>query len=139
MARTFECFCFLVPHEDEQPEGAPSYAAAAWLPFARVDGAEVLGKEGSLTLRAERELLDRALEGMLEDPSSSSLQEGLGELANVVCGQVLGEVAPDAVFDLGSPDRLEGEAPPFPLDAASVRAELVFDDGVIEVGLHLPS
>ncbi|MEO0325872.1 MAG: chemotaxis protein CheX [Myxococcota bacterium] len=139
MARTFECFCFLVPNEDEGQSPKADYTTAAWLPFARVDGADSLSKEGSLTLRAEPELLQRALEGMLEDPSSVSPQDGLGELANVICGQVLGDVAPESVFDLGSPSALEGEAPPFPSPASSVRAALVFDDGVIEVGLHLPS
>lgn len=139
VARTFECFCFLVPHEDEGEAAKPEYATAAWLPFARVDGAESLSKEGSLTLRAEPELLQRALEGMLDDPTSVSPQDGLGELANVICGQVLGDVAPESVFDLGSPSALEGATPPFPAPASSVKAELVFDDGVIEVGLHLPS
>ena len=94
-------------------------------------------RTGRLRLELSVDTLPLLAANMLgmEDPPSEALQmDALGEVANVVCGNVLPVVhGPRAVFDLECP-RAAG---PLPADVTGSRALLLLDVGWVEARLFL--
>ncbi|MBC7926200.1 MAG: chemotaxis protein CheX [Bryobacteraceae bacterium] len=66
-------------------------------------------------------------------------EEILSEMTNVVCGSILSRVESDAVFDLGSPFKLNPEAALQPVAEGSLVVQRSFDtdDGVLTVVFEL--
>ncbi len=100
-ALTFEelAFMMVLPEtEERQPWPAADAAASVELggPFG-----------GRLVVRVPEELLPTIATNMLgedEPPSVQQQQDALGEIANVICGNVLpGIGGPSAVFHIGAP------------------------------------
>ncbi len=91
--------------------------------------------DGALLVRAEPALAATLAGNMLaaDAPPSAALQEdALGEIANVICGNVLPVVDAAAVFRLERPRRVDGPAPAETVRAA---ASLRFEGGRADVAL----
>jgi len=93
---------------------------------------------GRLVLNVSRGVLPGVAGNMLgiepEEVSESDSLDALGELANVICGNVLPEIAGDrAMFDLSRP------APPVTSPAAppQTRVEVGLEAGRAEVAIYL--
>ncbi len=94
--------------------------------------------QGSLTLRfldVPREEIAAAMLGEVSgELSESDTRDALGEVANVICGQLLPRIAGDrAVFDLGAPSFAESAR----RDGADASIALAALGGRIEVALHV--
>lgn len=93
---------------------------------------------GALELRVSDALLPQIAANMLgfmESPPLTLQQDAMGELANVICGNVLPAVAgPAAVFDLEAPAAVTAPLPGEPAAVARVGLE---DSGRAEVALYL--
>jgi CheY-specific phosphatase CheX len=134
VALTFEELCFLFPDAemDAQQRHAPVDAGVRIAfkgPFA-----------GELVVKVCGGLLPSIAANMLgedESPSEAQQQDALGEIANIICGNVLPRIAgPREVFQLGVPqidasEDTDGEVAMSP--AAEV--QLGFERGRVEVQL----
>ena len=93
---------------------------------------------GALELRVTDALLPQIAANMLgfmDEPPAQLQQDAMGELANVICGNVLPDVAgPSAVFDLEAPAAVTAPLPGQPTAFARVGLE---DSGCAEVSLYL--
>lgn len=100
-ALTFEELAFMmVLPETEEPQPWPAADAAASVEFGGPFG-------GRLVVRVTEELLPTIAANMLgedEVPSAQQQHDALGEIANVICGNVLPGIAgSSAVFHIGAP------------------------------------
>lgn len=93
---------------------------------------------GALELRVSDVLLPQIAANMLgfmEQPPAQLQQDAMGELANVICGNVLPDVAgPAAVFDLDAPVIVTTPMPTPPRAVARLGLE---DAGRADVALYL--
>jgi CheY-specific phosphatase CheX len=134
-ASTFEDLAFLMPTDgldERQSSSAPEAEARVDFtgPFA-----------GSLTVRTYGPLLAHIAANMLGvDGASEGMQlDALGEIANVLCGNVLPLVAGSgAVFDLRAPRVTRLHAAPSPAATASAtHLSLGIGEGRVEVTLAM--
>lgn len=107
----------------------------------RVDFAGPWG--GSVVVRVAESVLDAATANMLgiaAAPDAPARRDALGELANVICGNVLPGIAGrTAVFALQAPRWIgAADAACAPADLR-VATSLAVDDGGIVVELHVPA
>ncbi len=102
-ARTFEGFCFANPIQD--PDGACRFGGVSL--GAAVDFTGPFG--GSVSVRMSEATAIALTQNILgEDAGAESHLDTLKELANVVCGNALPEIAgTTAVFRIGSPYPLQ--------------------------------
>lgn len=130
-ASTFEDLGFLLPDADLTDEQRE----------AEVDSAVCVGFRGPFSgcveIRLSRSVLTELATNMLgemETPSDELLMDALGEIANVVCGNVLPEIGGrEAVFNLDAP------RPTVSCNADSdkvVHLQLGIDEGRAEVILY---
>jgi hypothetical protein len=95
---------------------------------------------GAVVVRTTADVLAAAAANMLGaggPPPEPLRRDALGELANVICGNLLPAVAGRAVFDLGAP-RWTGVAPAdAALGAPVAEVRLGLEGGRAEVALHL--
>jgi hypothetical protein len=131
---TFEQVVFLLPDTppDDQ-QRAREVAAIASIAFS---GPAV----GVLQVRACEGLLPRLTAHMLgEESDDEGLQlDALGELANIICGQLFPQIAPDSAFSQDPPDVVscpEARLPLLRLPAAQV--ELGLENSRADVLLYL--
>jgi CheY-specific phosphatase CheX len=134
--RTFESLALLLPSID--PTGAEASAPAAHAVRVAFTGP----LRGCLALRVTDDVARAFAENMLgvSDPSASMIRDALGEVANVVCGNLLPDLAGrEAVFHLSAPESIGV------LDAAwscrpavsALSTSLGIDGGRADVALHL--
>lgn len=95
--------------------------------------------EGRLVVNAYGNVMGPLASNMLgiEEAAAGQQQDALGEIANVICGNVLPEIAGStAVFDIDSPcfsaqtDRLEGEE-------SAAQVSVSFEQGRVDVSLFI--
>lgn len=135
-ASTFEDLAFLMP-TDELDERQASSAPEA---EARVDFTGPFA--GTLTVHTCGPLLPRIAANMLgvDDASEAMQLDALGEVANVLCGNLLPLVAgAGAVFDLQAPRVVRLAAAPPATPAAATRLSLGIDEGRVIVTLLVES
>jgi CheY-specific phosphatase CheX len=128
---TFEALAFLVPSADPT-------AAEQGAPYAHAVSVAVLGPfSGRLELRVSADVARSVAENMLgaDDADPMLVRDALGELTNVVCGNLLPELAGRrAVFQLSAPRALALDAPRvLPTNAVTFGV----DGGRAELALHL--
>jgi hypothetical protein len=122
----FEQLAFLLP--DPEPMEAVGDLMGMRVMFAGPTS-------GALVVRGDSVLLEALAMNMLgadEAPSEELQLDALGEMANVICGNVLPEVEdPSAVFRLSAPEpvALSSASAPGVRDAVS----LAFEGGVVRV------
>jgi CheY-specific phosphatase CheX len=70
---------------------------------------------------------------------ADKVSEVMGELANMVCGSTLSQLASDKIFDLGAPRRLHSDEPDVPFAAYAVTASrgLNLGDGVLAFAMAI--
>lgn len=128
--RTFEALAFLLPAEQMTPEQAA-------LPMARAVQVRFSGPfSGRLVLKVSAALPAALAANMLgeegEQPEAA-MADALKEAANVLCGNLLPEIAgPKEIFRLDAPALL----PPAPAVGAAAAAELGVESGRCEVELY---
>ncbi|MEM9073555.1 MAG: chemotaxis protein CheX [Myxococcota bacterium] len=136
-AEAISTLCFRAPLDPPEVEvTATDELIQVWLPFVPVQGEGPFGDGGALCLGMEPALASAIVSDMLagEDPSDSDRIDGLGEVANVLCGRAIERFTP-APYDLGSPTKLAGPLP-FPLSPERrALCRYRFDEGVCEVSL----
>jgi hypothetical protein len=98
---------------------------------------------GALTVAVSGDVADALAANMLGTAHAGPAErrDAVGELANVVCGNVLPLLAGrEAVFRLGAPELLAPGAPPAPRAAGAARCEAWFDveGGRAHVVLDVP-
>jgi hypothetical protein len=131
---TFEDLTFLLPTERLDERQAKAGLAAE----ARVDFAGPL--TGTLLVRVHGELMPVLAARMLGATAPGPILErdALGEIANVLCGNVLPRIAGGAaVFSLRSPAVTNGIIAPAPPPAPTAAVTLGLDCGRIEVLLNV--
>ena len=99
-------------------------------------------RRGKLILAVGRGILPRMVANMLgEDEKIFSLglqHDALGELANVICGNVLPGVADEkATFHLDPPRLVEWKRPAGPAEGAAAEVHLGLEEGRADVYLFL--
>lgn len=130
---TFEQLGFMIP----LPEAGSSGDSADFSAAARVRFSGPF--HGSVTVAAYGELLPMLAANMLgedEPPSAVQQRDALGEVTNVICGNLLPMMAgTEAVFRLGAPEAIE----PTRLDdgPSEARSFVVLDGGQADVRLRL--
>ena len=126
-ARIFEDLCFMT--EDESPrDGGDSDRQSVTVRFSG-------DMHGALVVAVTDDVLRSVVENMLgdDDPSNETARDGLGELANVICGNLLPMIAGDqAVIALQAPELSLAVAEP-----AAAQSQLFFDRGDAKVELFL--
>lgn len=127
-AQIFEELAFLLPCS---PEGKNWTSAGRLAMRVRFVGPF----RGTLVLRVEEALVPAIAGNMLVDGAENLLpqqqRDAVGELANVICGNILPRLAgPDAEFRLEAPEPADGEAPPGHRLVAAT--SLAVSDGSIE-------
>lgn len=134
-AETFENLALIFADRELNPEQASS-------PLDVTVSVDFRGPQvGRLVLKASARVLPSVAANMLGgDPSrSAALQrDALGELANVICGNVLPMVAgADAMFRLSAPRVHDVELPSSrDGDAPEARTVLGVEDGRVEASLY---
>jgi CheY-specific phosphatase CheX len=136
-AMTFEELGFLIPAVDLEPAcgDAQNMAVASvqfWGPF-----------QGQLTVKISRDMLPVLTTNMLgeeEIPSEQHQLDALGEVANVVCGNVLPLIGGvKEVFHIGAPRAHKNAPAEVKTEDTSVGVRLNFDEGCAELLLSLGS
>lgn len=135
--RTFEELSFLLPDPDIEPDrlSIPARAAVS-VPFrGPVNGRLVVAVTEDIFLAVATNML-------AEDdlPSDQQRQDALKEIANVICGNLLPQIAgAKAVFKISAPELLDTSSPSEPVTeeplAASVQVGL--DQGRADVTLFM--
>lgn len=132
-ARTFEEFSFLFPNPQTSQCDNPPYAAA----IIHFHGLF----EGTLEITASAELLPVLACNMLgtdETPTANLQRDALGEIANVVCGNFLPDLAgTQAVFQIEAPQVVTGPDVVRQQGMPTTRLKLSFDEGESEIRLFL--
>ena len=128
-----EDLCFVCPDPTDDGEPSSRVALTVEVSFA----GPVAGKLALRFLDVPREEIAAAMLGESADEvSESDLRDAMGEVANVICGQLLPRIGgSQAVFDLGPPTFFEGQTPA-PADAFVALAAL---GGRVEVSLFVSS
>jgi len=135
-ANTFEALAlmFLVP-EDEAPASTPEDEVSASVTFTGPC-------EGALVLSVADEIMPELAENMLglEDGSDATLahqEDALKELANVICGNLLPELAgTKAVFHISAPAlSLSGQRPDGFRSEPAATAKVCVEMGTVHVAL----
>jgi CheY-specific phosphatase CheX len=127
---------------EDAPPGAPPGAPLAHA--VRVTFADAAGATGALVVAVSDDVAVALAASMLgvapARTDAAARGDALGELANVVCGNVLPAVGGRAaVFHLGAPAAIPlAEALPA-LAAGALRAELAVETGRAALGLQLPA
>ena len=133
---TFEELALLFPETDLSPEQAAA-------PLDVAVSVEFRGPlTGRLVVRVSRSLLPAIAANMLGAEESKQLplqRDALGEVGNVICGNVLPLIAgADKLFNLAAPIVVEGgDLPHRDLDEPTARIEIGVDDGRVESVLYL--
>ena len=125
-ARIFEELCFMM--EEEGPDEAASPMRSASVSFRG-------GLDGTLVVSVSDGMLSSVVSNMLGDEavSEESLRDGLGELANVICGNLMPMVVGEgAVVRLDAPQLAEP-----PSGEPSASSLLHFESGDARVALYL--
>ncbi len=135
---TFEELGFLLP--DEEVNDQQSNADLKACSRIHFTGAS----EGWLSIRLYGGFLAELTANMLgeeEEPSEQDQADALGELSNVVCGNLLPAVAgAEAVYDLGAPEVQLSSQTTAPPDGESAGSCIVgVEDGRIELDVHVAS
>jgi len=132
---TFEDLGFLLPDDtvSEEQAAAPLCASAR----IRFHGPT----EGWLCIRLYGNFLPEVTANMLgedEVPSMEDQADALGELSNVICGNLLPAVAGlEAVYNLDAPDvQVGGGVPPAPEMPLASSCVVGIDDGRVELDVH---
>jgi len=134
-AMTFEQlgFMFLTP-EFEEERSADGIQAAATVEF---DGPVT----GRLIVTANGELLQPLAANMLglDEASEAEQRDALGEISNVVCGNVMPRIAQSSeAFRIQSPRVVLGGIPgDWNAGSPSVKVSLPFEDGRADVFLYV--
>ena len=127
--RIFESLCFLIPEPDgDRSPGSETVSAQVTFhgPFS-----------GTLAIVAEKDLAEEIarLTGGDDAPEADQIQDVIGEMANLLCGNALPEIAGDSeefVLDAPAPyaqgDDVTG-------DQAAV-IDLTFDEGAVRISMH---
>jgi len=133
--RTFEDLCFLCP----MPELEDEMADVPTPVFARVDFSGAA--KGHMELRVARPLLPVLAQNMLgafDDVPEDQQSDALGEIANVICGNVLPALGgATAVYDLGKPVTGIEEGGPVATGAVTATARVLLEDGPVTAALYL--
>jgi CheY-specific phosphatase CheX len=135
VAVIFEEMGFLLPTPSDSPIGDSAATGA----IVRFRGPF----EGSLSVRITRDVLPTLTANMLGDdhPQGEQLErDAIGEIANVICGNVLPTIAgDDACFILECPRFFEGQIPGDKLSSRIPAAEVHvgFDPGQADVALYI--
>lgn len=133
---TFEELALLFPETDLSPEQAAA-------PLDVAVSVEFRGPlTGRLVVRVSRSLLPAIAANMLGAEESKQLplqRDALGEVGNVICGNVLPLIAgADKLFNLAAPIVVDGgDLPHRDLDEPTARIEIGVDDGRVESVLYL--
>jgi CheY-specific phosphatase CheX len=134
-AMTFEQlgFLFLTP-EFEEERSSDDIQAAATVEF---DGP----LSGRLVVTANGELLQPLAANMLgvDEASDTEQRDALGEISNVVCGNVMPRIAQSVeAFRIQSPDVVLGGIPcDWSTASPSVKVSLPFEEGRADVMLYV--
>lgn len=132
---TFEELALLFPEHDLSPEQAAA-------PLDVAVSVEFRGPlRGRLVLRASSSILSAIAANMLGEDASRQAplqRDALGEIANVICGNVLPVIAgAEAVFHLSAPHVHEGvDVVSRELDAPSASSLFGVEDGRVEAVLY---
>ncbi len=126
--RIFESLCFLIPEPDgDRSPGSETVSAQVTFhgPFS-----------GTLAIVAEKDLAEEIarLTGGDDTPEDEQIQDVIGEMANLLCGNALPEIAGDNeefVLDAPAPYS-QGEETG---DQAAV-IDLTFDEGAVRISMH---
>ena len=126
------------------PSAVPSAAEAA-APLAVAVGVRFDGPlRGRLELRVSGDVARCVAENMLGvdaldlDADGALVRDALGEVANVVCGNLLPEIAGrDAVFRLDAPRAFDGAGAGCGHGTPAAALSLGVDGGRAELALHL--
>jgi CheY-specific phosphatase CheX len=133
--RTFEDLCFLcaMPELEDEMAGVPTPA------FARVDFSGAA--KGHMELRVARPLLPVLAQNMLgafDNVPEEQQSDALGEIANVICGNVLPALGgAAAVFDLGKPVTGIEDGGAVAASNAAAAVRVVLEDGPVTAALYL--
>lgn len=134
-ARTFEDLCFMITlGDDAQDRDDPQAKAQASVQFTGAFS-------GKLVLRASDSLLTALAANMLGDPDDVTDQQqmdALGEAANVVCGNLLPDIAgSEEVFRISAP-QVHGD-PQGPCDGPepAATASLELDEGWVDLAFYI--
>ena len=132
-AQTFEEFTFLFPSPQHEQCDKQPYAAAV-IQFHGLF-------EGTLEITATADLLPVLASNMLgtdETPAANIQRDALGEIANVICGNFLPEVAgKQAVFHIEAPQVIAGAELVSHTGLPAAHLNLTFDEGQSEIRLFL--
>ncbi len=125
-----EDLCFALVDEESDEDDFPVEATA----LVRFSGP----RDGRLLIRTRGDVagaLVRDMMGEDEEVGDDDRRDGLGEIANVLCGNIVAQFGPvDSAFDLEAPRVGIGDA--FPSDASpEVCATVCVDEGMIEIEL----
>ena len=135
-ALTLEGLCFLLPSVDTRRLGPPTLFAA------RADVSFHGPVRGTLTLRACSDLIQTMSANTLgsRDPPPYQQQlDVLGEVANVICGNLLPALTSGrAIVRLSAPRiRDAGSASGAPGDPSAADVTIAFDEGLADVRLFI--
>jgi CheY-specific phosphatase CheX len=132
---TFESLALLLP----SVELTPAEAAVAATHAVRVAFTGPL--RGALEVRVTADVARSLAENMLgvDDADPSLVRDALGEVANVVCGNLLPDIGGrEAVFHLSAPEPLDAAAAPQPAASGTkLVASLGVDGGRADLALLL--
>jgi len=131
--RIFEeiCFMFEAPELEEEFKDAQVEAAAS---------VEFSGPiEGRLLIKARAGLLSGIAANMLgeENPSKKQQQDALGEIANIICGNILPAIhGSKKVFEVTSPQIVKTENL-LSKEAPTATASVILDQGRADLMLYV--
>jgi CheY-specific phosphatase CheX len=123
--------------EDGDAEMVRDVEAAAWVQFTGpTSGCLAIWLHGSL-----RTTLIANMLGTDETPPAEDLDDGLKEIVNVICGNVLTEaLGTDAVFDMTPPELIAPASVPDEIARDPLaRVKVPYPDGWIEVAFYAHS
>ena len=131
---TFEELCFLFPEAalTEEQQHAPAGAAVC----VRFQGPF----HGALQVQLYGQVLPIVVANMLgeeADPTPSQQLDALGEIANIICGNLLPHIAgAHEVFQLDAPQVVDAaDAPASPSMACITNVQLGLEQGRVDLGL----
>lgn len=125
-------FFFVDPEPDAEQAAAPLEAGARVRFSGPLAGTLEIRLAGGLLPSLAANML-----GALEPPPPALQRDALGEVANVICGNLLPALA-DAVFDLAPPEVFDAAAPPdSPAGTLAAHARVGVEGGHADLALYL--